>query len=371
MTRSPTPPSAFLTLAADPADRRARSALVDWLEAQGQHDRAELVRTELRLEGLPDDDPDEKRLYRRRSELLARLKKDLQQSLPRGYSPYFEFEAGLLMFRSGRALLDNLALADWWAAQRRWVRELQLWDGCDDAVLRGLVERGMLDGVPALDFSCAVVTDAGAAALAGLKHLRRLSLYNCKGISDRGVAALAGLTRLRALNLGLTSAGDRGVKALAVLSRLRELDVQFTAVTDAGAAALRNFPQLRSVQLNHTKVADWGLKGLVGLRHLRQVNLQHTRVTDQGAQLLAGLERLENLDLSETKVTDRGLAALTGLERLQSLRLWRCARVTNKGAESLARMKRLEALEVLGTRMTWEGTLVVQQALPGCQVKEN
>ncbi len=81
------------------------------------------------------------------------------------------------------------------------------------------------------------VTDAGLAALANLKELRRLNLSNTK-IGDAGLAALLGFSNLEYLNLYGTGVTDAGIAALAKLPKLRDLYVWQTAVTDAGAKAL-------------------------------------------------------------------------------------------------------------------------------------
>src|SRR5205085_9236614 len=93
-------------------------------------------------------------------------------------------------------------------------------------------------------------TDAGLAALAPMKNLRRL-LLDHTAVTDAGLARLAPLTRLESLNLHATKITDAGLDALAALPRLRSLYLWQTAVTPAAAQ------KLAERQTDQRKIARW------------------------------------------------------------------------------------------------------------------
>ncbi len=138
---------------------------------------------------------------------------------------------------------------------------------------------------PAVDvvLSNSLVTDEGLAQLARIPRLRHLNLDDCREITSAGMAHLAGLTHLRKLSLNRTAVDDAGLAHLAALPTLTELSLVGNAgVTDAGAAHLARCPALKVLQLQDTRVGDQGLAHLKAARELRELRLDGSRVTERG-----------------------------------------------------------------------------------------
>lgn len=103
------------------------------------------------------------------------------------------------------------------------------------------------DKITSVDLARTKVTDAGLAALSGMKNLTELHLENT-GITDAGVEHLKGLTSLEYLNLYNTKVTDAGAQKLAALSKLKALYLWQTGVTKAGVAQLK--AKLPATQIN-------------------------------------------------------------------------------------------------------------------------
>ncbi len=103
----------------------------------------------------------------------------------------------------------------------------------------GLARLSKLEKLRQLDLSGSAITSNGLKALANLRDLRRLSLWNVKGIDDTAAPYLEALGNLTSLDLSNTAIGDETLARLARLSDLRRLYVNETNVTRDGLAAFR------------------------------------------------------------------------------------------------------------------------------------
>jgi hypothetical protein len=90
------------------------------------------------------------------------------------------------------------------------------------------------------------VGDAGMPHVAEMRALKRLNLDNVGfpaesvALTDEGVTHLAGLSNLEFLHLGKTQVSDAGLAALTGLRNLKQLVITFCPrVTDAGVAKLK------------------------------------------------------------------------------------------------------------------------------------
>ena len=104
----------------------------------------------------------------------------------------------------------------------------------------GLARLSKLEKLQHLDLSGSAITPNGLKALASLRDLRRLSLWNVKGIDDTAAPYLEAFANLTSLDLSNTSIGDDTLARLATLSDLRRLYVSETKVTPEGLAAFRD-----------------------------------------------------------------------------------------------------------------------------------
>src|SRR2546427_1416539 len=104
----------------------------------------------------------------------------------------------------------------------------------------GLARLSKLEKLQHLDVSGSAITPNGLKALANLRNLRRLSLWNVKGIHDTAAPYLEALGNLTSLDLSNPAIGDETLAGLAKLSDLRRLYVSQTKVTQAGLARFRD-----------------------------------------------------------------------------------------------------------------------------------
>lgn len=265
--------AAFLqAIRENPDDDAPRLIYADWLEERGQADRAEFIRIQCRLFGIPHTDPAASDLKVRAEELLRTNWQTwvgpLRNVIGSNYSRYGEswmreeyHPDGLRRFRRG--FVDTLALdAERFLHHAKALlaltplRELRLWGAGHCA--RALMECPHLAGLETLQFCD----------------------YWVAPLTARDVPALAAspyLHGLIALYLGWNSLGDQGVEALVWaywLKSLVTLDLSDNGITDAGAYALANCPYLDRLQtlfLRRNDISNHGRTALATSPHLRQV----------------------------------------------------------------------------------------------------
>jgi uncharacterized protein (TIGR02996 family) len=271
----------------DPDDDTPRLVYADWLDENGQHDRAEFIRLQCelaRLEG--EEDPSSAAqvrmaaLQHREAVLLGGHRKAWTQPLPewargkavgfaRGFVVTVHAPAGLFLQHGAElfrvAPVQHLALdgvADRTAALAATplllhLRSLLLGNQrLDDNAARALAASSYLGNLTLLDLGSNRLTAEGAQALAASPHLRRLvRLYlGSNLLGAAGVAALAQSPRLPGLmrlDLSRNGIGDAGAVALAGASSLAGLGVlhlQSNGIGEEGARALAASPYLRDLQ---------------------------------------------------------------------------------------------------------------------------
>jgi uncharacterized protein (TIGR02996 family) len=211
---------AFLqSIQESPDDDSIRLILADWLEDNGQPERAEFIRVQVRVEQLPVGSP-------ARLELQARERR-LQQHEREWLGPLAElllgwsWRRGLLWVRIHASSLVAEGLG-----AIGWVESLEV------TGLRGGI--GLVLACPHLPHLTRLglgwndIGEAGAQALAASPLVSRFSALDLDGnkIGDSGVIALASspfLARLTTLDLGRNNIGEKGVLALASSTHLEQL----------------------------------------------------------------------------------------------------------------------------------------------------
>src|SRR5436190_7936139 len=238
------------SILADPESDTPRLVYADWLEEQGESERAEFIRVQVELAKLAEDDP-------RCAELKAR-------------------EEALLPFQ-----LQALRLGNSPARPRKMPR----WALNSNPVLRrGFVEEIHCTAAQFID---------GAEALFRAAPVRTLGLRNSRG----RLAALAQVPQLQQI-VALWLAGDK-LKAEAPalwasphLTRLKRLDLMRTLqrIPEIKAVAAAPFAgQLELLELAYNHIRDSGTEALVGsLRSVRALGLTGVGMGPRGARALAG-----------------------------------------------------------------------------------
>src|SRR5262245_47041785 len=206
----------------EPADAGPRLIYADWLEENGQPDRAEFIRLQVALDRLADDDP-------RRPALRERE----------------------------RLLRD--------ANETRWAADLApLVSGCE--FRRGVIDSISVDPSQFLSAGVAIFNLAPVRKVRFhevrdrlvnlvqsplLRNIRELDLTGNESLGDSGPILLGRskhLVRLDSLSLSVTELGDKGLQALAnspVFADLHSLDISGNG--QAGGSARLGVPGFRAL----------------------------------------------------------------------------------------------------------------------------
>ncbi len=248
---------AFLAdIVANPDDDTPRLVYADWLDENGQPERAEFIRTQIRREGLKWKDPERAELLKRETELLALHADEWLRHLPewarQGGDRLAEYADDCHGFRrgflQGVSAPDNVAtfLKD---APKVFAREpiTHLYLAERDFLPR-LGGSPQLLGLTGLQFSHYTLEDYGTRLLARLPampRLRFLWLYK-QEMGDSGLRALArwpGLATVRDLQLGFNYFQAPGLKALMASphlgKRLKWLGLEDSLIDEKTKQALR------------------------------------------------------------------------------------------------------------------------------------
>lgn len=251
----------------EPDDDIPRLVYADWLEENGQAERAEFIRTQVELPGVRD----------------------------RGRS--------LELLRQLRALMVEY--------RDRWLGPLAT--AAPEAVFeRGFVQEVTLDAGVFLDM---------AEQLLATHPITRVRLVRLGGLMGE-IAACEHLGVLTGLDLSENHLDDQGALALAGspnLSRLAVLELRRTGIRPVGLSALVSSPRLAgltTLSLRDNQLGDEGVEALVQslrLPRLTRLDLSQNAIGGHGAELLAGAESLRSLQALLLRLNRFGRP---GVERL-------------------------------------------------------
>ncbi|MEZ4319949.1 MAG: TIGR02996 domain-containing protein [Myxococcota bacterium] len=399
---------------ANPEDDEPRLVFADWYEEHGDPERAELIRAQCELAGLPWW-ADRARVLRHRVRvLLARHGRAWVAELGsfEGVKPV-SFERGflnrvrvsdlgaLVQAAPGlraRAPVDRVDVVadpppEPVAGDLGWVRHLALTDAYDfDAeVLERLATSSLMAGLRSLDLAGSGIENEGAEVLARagvLGRIETLDLSNCF-VGAEGAATLldAGASSLRALRFGSFGSGyvddpfvtDATLEALAAgrAPRLRELVLDGSLVTTEGVRRLLGshaVPDLevlsvRFCNLDGSLVDSAAVPRDSGPSPIRLKSLQIGGVALGSADLsrLEQLSQLEQLDVAGAHLEDEALAGLATLsETVCDLRLGGCRLDASRLGVVLSRpWPRLHSLDLTTNDLGPEsGPVLARAALP-------
>ncbi len=316
-----------------PDDDTPRLAYSDWLEENGEPDRAEFIRVQCRLVALDVDDPRRRELQRREYELLA---------------DHWGEWAGPLVGRVRR-----------WQFRRGFVEQVKMEAG---QFLREA--KWLLDFAPIQELHVKYPTLEDLRALVGSKHVRRITRLDLDhaGLGDAGMALLAespNLARLTDLSVRFNKIGTDGLLALAASPRLKSLRSLDVRANDSPRESLGAFAAacrlpLEGLYWSRATAPDdlraLSVSPLAG--RLRQLNLRDARLGPKGLRLLAessAFGRLEELSVERDEFDASALAALAGsplFGRLTSLEI-SCAALDDAAAAELARPEQAPSLRHL------------------------
>jgi uncharacterized protein (TIGR02996 family) len=292
---------AFLQAICDnPSDDTPRLIYADWLEDNGQPERAEFIRLQIELHGVPARDPRRVDGGKRARALLRKYARSWFAP-PKGWRPDAPYQVR-------RGFPDALIR----------VAVLDLLEHADDLFARWPITR-LHPGAQHLEDVTSVL-----ATSPWLARVRELVLSECHTGPEvfQKLIDSPHLVNLTSLHVGGCSLNDEGLRHLAALPHLaglRELDIRHNRITSEGFQALVRSPYRASTRSLCLSGNDYTVHDFVALLkspgwpRLTDLNLWYTRLGDGGLEELAAcpeLAKLTVLNLNNNGITDRGLQAL-------------------------------------------------------------
>ncbi len=317
----------FQAICAEPLDDAPRLIYADWLEENGDADRADFIRVQCRLAQLPADAAEGAQLRKREKKLWTAHRQKWLAHVPKHLrGGCGQFDRGFL----GELALEVKALVQHGAGlfEHHPIHRVRVLGGRGQAPVAKLAVCPFLARLRSLSLAGGLLQGPGkwnaivaTPFLAGLTELD----VSDNPLGSRGLAVLAGsphLSRLERLDLGGTHLSDAALAAFlgaTDLGQLRFLDLSNNSVGNGGAAALAGSPSLaglRELGLGGNKVGPKGAKALAASSHLgelRSLDLVGSPIADAGARALAepqALEKLEKLDVRGCGLEGPALALL-------------------------------------------------------------
>jgi uncharacterized protein (TIGR02996 family) len=327
---------------ADPDDDAPRLIYADWLDENGDGQRAEFIRIQCQLARLPAHDGRRVALAWRERALF-----DANAHVWRAELPQLEgvawgnFERGFVadarvadlrvLLRQASALpeaapVTRVTLDSPWidvplakVAPLPWLRGLKVGTGAGQMQhLQRLAESPLLSTLRSLDLGGHGLQNHGLAMLAASPHLENLSALNLEMnyVGAHGIPALASARTLK--NLTTLSLHGEGYGSYS----------EDPSLGRAGARQLAecaNLARLTCLDLGGSRIDGEGLRALLQSRHLRNLrvlklagNEINSRDLDRAAEACPRLP-LTELDLSQNAIGDRGFIALATLASSQDI----------------------------------------------------
>jgi uncharacterized protein (TIGR02996 family) len=353
---------------AEPEDDAVRLVFADWLEENGDIDRARFIRLQCeqaRIDSCAESGVDtahREELKKQIDSLQKAHREEWTAGLPTWVRNY-GFKRGFLHIFSmtGKQFLDSAGA----------IRAIAPLDGVFLHLLQGREEAVFasehLGGLSRLWVESSRLTDAGMAALASSPHLRRLrrlganrsgpmdDAKDTNKLTDASAFALAetdSLPVLQGLALGgykkITLAGIRAIVESPRRAGLTALTLsewaggpEFASFFHEAACRLHS---LQELLLNRCKMGDTGVETLAragALRHLERLWLTQNKVSDRGVAALASsshLSGLTDLDLWKNALTDASVQTILAsphLRGLRTLELGENPRITDAAARAI------------------------------------
>jgi uncharacterized protein (TIGR02996 family) len=329
--------TAFLrAILANPDDDAPRLIYADWLDEQGDADRAEFIRLQIRLARMDSDDPDRFSVGSRAEELRRAHHIEWVNHLPqfdhvnwevfdRGFISAVKFETPDAFFAHARevfaaAPIHELRLHQFYwrdaarLAESRFLRRIRVLDLNDGNRIgisgaESLMASPHLGNLVVLKLGRNALGSAAVRAIGHAGYVRNLHILRLErnDLFDDGLTYISespALTRLQKLDMSRTRTGDAAVKKLAAskqVTRLRWLDLSHNLITDDGLAALARShvaSELRELLLQGNAITDAGVIALSDSPHFRKLErlfLHDNQIRDEGAEALVRSPYLGNL----------------------------------------------------------------------------
>ncbi|MCE9565263.1 MAG: TIGR02996 domain-containing protein [Planctomycetes bacterium] len=347
-----------------PHEDTPRLVYADWLQENGQPERAEFIRVQIELAGLDqwDESPRKTELTQREKQLWDTHAETWKKGLPSAIAKRTGFHRGFaapVHQRISPGKFLKLTTADLAAAP--------LWNFRIDTnrhSFPNLLASPSLLRVDALEFSGWLETPEETRQFATSPNIRNLAslTINHTQFDDPRMTELSadavGLPNLRRLNLGsnrLTADAIRTFAKSPLADGIDGLDLSANPLGPEGVLTLANSPQLARLQL----LSAWGcgrmsggielngevVKSLCDSQHLgglRVLNLSYNGLSKPDILKMCEARpkfRLAVLSLSNSDIGDAGAEALAAwpvLEHIRTLVVTSCG-IATRGARALVR----------------------------------
>jgi uncharacterized protein (TIGR02996 family) len=400
----------------EPDNQTLRLIYADWLEDNGDSDRAEYIR--LCLHDSAEQDRHRARLFRRHRKtwgqgMPARVAACLAE---RGLIQELDITAAAFL-KAGPALCgEPLARLRLTAAEGRigkvlacpalaGVRELTL-AGCPlaDEDVQALADSPRLARLHTLRLTYCGISAERTAVLAGSPHLGNLRTLDLSHYDRRDSDPNNAPNRNRLPHGPLNQIGDEGLAAIAAsphLGRLETLIVANNWIYRAGAGQLWSTTRLGALHrldISYNYLHADGVRDLAAsplMKRLTHLEIHANEVGTEGVRALADSPRSRRLKLLDVSgatlysggplLTNEAAEALAGSPHLAGLEhlMLACNRITGQGAAALAKgkLKSLRTLVLSGNRLGALGARSLASSdllarlerldLAGCRIPES
>ncbi len=336
-----------------PADDSLRLIFADWLDENGDEERAKFIRLQIDLTRLARYTDAWEELFQQQLELRWKHADRWTSGLPKArgaqwQSWAFGLQTGEPWDSWSRGFpaeveFNSAAAFEKYAAQcfeASPVEYLSLGGKVTINTLPRILNSPLLKQVTALVIWHSYLGDEGAKMVAECPHLTnvRFLRFGSSGISTEGALTLLNSPHLANVRTFLLHGNypmeEEGAVAFAkepALARIEHLTL--CSGGNRAVAALADSPHVPNLQTlqigGHQKVTDKGVKALANssnLKSLRSLHLFQNNVSNRGAKALAentGLPNLVDLNLGRNKIGTPGALALAKSSALDGLRhLW-------------------------------------------------
>ena len=316
-----------------PHEDTPRLVYADWLQENGQPERAEFIRVQCEMAKLAEDDPRFRTARAASNRLSKKWGAKWKATLPRNartgqwHQGFFQpDDRGIQL-----AALLRMPTRELLAAPTRSFSVMDAADRFDDLLAWPFLDRlntfYLRERVPAGNWL------ERALNCRDFCNVCKISLIGCPvRVSELETLLTAWQARrIVEIHLGGSKIGDEGLRVLLshpVLPDVRELGISGIGLTASGVRALADSsyrPPVPDLTLAWNPIGDAGIAELVrwsGLGRIRKLGLNDTEITDAGATALAecpALRALEELWLGHNRISASGANALAVSPNLAKL----------------------------------------------------